>query len=51
MKVVVFSKQFKFSPNGYDVVVYQPSDEPVEVSDECAAIAQKCGCLKAAKNK
>lgn len=39
MRKVIFVKPFKFSPNGFDVTEYEPSADPVEVSDECAQIA------------
>lgn len=43
MPKVVFLDQFRFSPNGYDVVTYESSDEGVEVSEECAGIAIEIG--------
>lgn len=46
---IVFTKQFKFSPNGYDVETYEPSKEPVEVSDECGNLAIECGCAEKPK--
>jgi hypothetical protein len=46
MKVVI-TQQFKYSPNGYDVVTLEPADAPVEVPDEFARMAVESGAAKA----
>lgn len=38
MPRIIVKKAFSFSDNGYQLVPYEPGD-PVEVSDECAAVA------------
>lgn len=43
MPKVKFSKSFKFSPNGYDIVEYMPGEQ--EVSDRCAHVAAEAGVL------
>jgi hypothetical protein len=43
MPKVRFEEQFRFSPNGYDLVVYEPGEEPVDVSERCAEVALETG--------
>lgn len=46
MKKVVFTEDFRFSPNGYDVIDYAAGAEPVEVSERCAEVAIAAGAAK-----
>jgi hypothetical protein len=43
MPKVVFKQEFRFSPNGYDIIVYDAAPEAVEVSDRCAEVALEAG--------
>jgi len=43
MRSVKFSKSFRFSPNGIDIVDYPPGKH--DVSDRCAQAAKEAGVL------
>lgn len=48
---VVFTSEFRFSPNGYDVVAYAAGPDEVEVSERCAEVAVAAGAAKPAETK
>lgn len=43
MSKVIFKKEFRFSPNGYDIKTYLPSQDVVEVTRRCAEVAVENG--------
>jgi hypothetical protein len=42
-------KPFKFAHGGHTVQEFEPSDEPIDTSDECAELAVKQGWAKNVK--
>lgn len=46
MPKIVVIKPFKFAHHGYQVEEFEPSQEPVETSSECAEIAIREGWAK-----
>lgn len=47
MPHIIVKKPFKFAHFGYQVEEFEPSKEPVETTDECAALAISEGWAKA----
>lgn len=43
MPQIIVKQPFKFAHFGYQVEEFEPSDEPRETSDECAALALQEG--------
>lgn len=40
---VVFTKQFKYSPNGYDIITCEPGPEPIDLPPDFARTAIEDG--------
>ncbi len=51
MPLIKFIKPYKFAHQGIHVEEFQPSDEPVETTDECAAQAIEDKVAKPVKAK
>jgi hypothetical protein len=51
MPLVKFHKPYKFAHQGIHVEEFQPGDDPVETTEECAAQAIEDGVAKAVKAK
>ena len=49
MPLIKFHKPYKFAHHGIHVEEFQPGDEPVETTDECAAQAIEDGVAKSVK--
>jgi hypothetical protein len=39
MPKIIVKQAFKFAHHGYQVEAFEPGDEPVETTDECAELA------------
>ncbi len=51
MPIIKFIKPYKFAHHGCRVEEFEPGDEPVETTDECAAQAIEDGVAKPVKAK
>jgi hypothetical protein len=49
--LVKFKEQFKFSPNGLDVVVYEADGEPCDISETAFEIADSLGIVETVKGE